>query len=139
MRSVPYIIVILSVLSTYPPADAVSKRKRATNGCVKDGVLYPFKFVLKPEPCQTCTCELIGRFVCMYAWCLPSRCVDADKSKCCPTCPNGENCRRSDGVAVSVDSYTFSKAGFCSCTDDLAGKEASCYCPSWPISALIGC
>ncbi|GFN91957.1 von Willebrand factor c domain-containing protein 2-like protein [Plakobranchus ocellatus] len=139
MRSVVYIIVILCVLSTYPPADAISKRKRQTRGCVNDGRFYPIGYVLQPEPCQTCTCEPTGEFDCVEKLCPQPRCVDADMSKCCPTCPNGENCLRSDGAMVSQGSLTFSTAGICSCSEDSAGKAASCYCPGWPLSSLLGC
>ncbi|GFN91942.1 von Willebrand factor c domain-containing protein 2-like protein [Plakobranchus ocellatus] len=141
MRSVVYSIVILSVLSTYPSVDAVSKRINETRGCVEDGAFHPVGYVFKRSPCMTCTCKPTGKFLCYSIMCGRPRCMDFKKnsSTCCSTCPNGENCRGPDGVAVSVGSYTFSKAGVCSCPVDWAGWSAHCWCPVWPLSAILEC
>ncbi|GFO32281.1 histone-lysine N-methyltransferase SETMAR [Plakobranchus ocellatus] len=136
MRSVVCIIVILSVLSTYPPADAASKRKRAANGCVKDGRFFPIGDILKPEACETCVCEPNGQFVCKKKYCPHPQCVDPDENVCCPTCPNGHNCLRPDNVIVKVGGYTATKEGICHCTLKEAGYATSCWCPIWPISYM---
>lgn len=67
-------------------------------GCRKDGQqLLPGqqKMFFHTGGCQMCSCTYDSQLFCYYGDCLIAMCTDAHQphGACCPTCPNGRNCR----------------------------------------------
>ncbi|XP_060575015.1 brorin-like isoform X2 [Ruditapes philippinarum] len=70
--------------------------------CVRDGKTYQIGERFRPTPCEHCFCSADGHHMCAIVDCFFTPCVDAvhDPKKCCPQCPNGENCKHSDGTII---------------------------------------
>lgn len=87
--------------------------------CTWNGQQYNNGEKWNPDPCTFCTCEG-GRPICAVADCALPSCVDMvhDADQCCPTCPNGPNCRASDGTVIPAGQVV-------NITDRI-----SCHCPT---------
>lgn len=85
---------------------AVVNRRRSSAavplGCMYNGHLYPLGRTFSPSQCQQCYCTPSGEVLRYALDCLPPPCVDSviDPTECCPVCPNGENCRHTDGTVI---------------------------------------
>ncbi|KAK3088630.1 hypothetical protein FSP39_021499 [Pinctada imbricata] len=85
--------------------------------CEYNGKQYPVGS-FQPNPCQPCQCTSSGRAYCAVVDCFFTQCVDYvhDKNQCCPTCPNGRNCRAPDGTVIKYgQSYNPDPNTHCQC------------------------
>ncbi|XP_076464742.1 von Willebrand factor C domain-containing protein 2-like [Babylonia areolata] len=88
-------------------------RVAVPTGCTWQGKHYPEGHSFSPDPCTSCQCSG-GQAMCAVMDCMMPACVDMVHSpdQCCPTCPNGPNCRAPDGTIipagqeVKIDSST---------------------------------
>ncbi|XP_060572485.1 von Willebrand factor C domain-containing protein 2-like [Ruditapes philippinarum] len=94
-----FICVLLAVITSCLANSTPPTLKQV---CVRDGKTYQIGQSFQPTPCEHCFCSADGRVVCAIADCFFTPCVDAvhDPTKCCPQCPNGENCQHSDGTII---------------------------------------
>ncbi|XP_005106989.1 von Willebrand factor C domain-containing protein 2-like [Aplysia californica] len=91
-------------------------------GCERNGVMYKPGEKFSPSPCEFCHCQDNGQAMCAIQDCAFPPCVDAvfKPDQCCPVCPNGPNCRSSDGTLMHVGETVTTANG------DV------CYCPTSP-------
>ncbi|KAL4230971.1 von Willebrand factor C domain-containing protein 2-like [Mactra antiquata] len=73
-----------------------------SKGCLHEGQVYSSGEKFQTSPCVHCVCDPSGQVLCLAGACVMPPCVDAvnDPDQCCPVCPNGENCRHSDGTII---------------------------------------
>merc|ERR1712226_297275 len=71
-------------------------------GCTQHGHTYAVGESFQPSPCEHCFCSPSGQVACAITDCFFTMCVDAvhDPKHCCPTCPNGANCKHTDGTII---------------------------------------
>ncbi|XP_059149049.1 kielin/chordin-like protein [Physella acuta] len=81
------------------------------------------------NPCMRCSC-VDGQFECMIECCKGLECVDGviKPGACCPTCPNGKNCKI-NGRIVPIDSrIVIPGLGECLCgPPGEEGPETVCF------------
>ncbi|KAL4230970.1 von Willebrand factor C domain-containing protein 2-like [Mactra antiquata] len=93
--------------------------------CDYNGVTYNAGESFQPSPCEHCFCSPQGgRAMCAIADCAMPPCVNPvhDPTKCCPTCPDGHNCRHSDGTIIKAgETYHPDQHTTCQCPTNTFG------------------
>ncbi|XP_048754813.2 brorin-like [Ostrea edulis] len=100
-----------------------------TAGCYYQGSYHPVG-PFSPSPCEDCHCPTSGKVICAITDCFITPCVDAvhEKDKCCPTCPNGPNCKAPDGHIIKIgETYHMNSYTICHCDGHHLGSNlAAC-------------
>ncbi|XP_046560516.1 von Willebrand factor C domain-containing protein 2-like [Haliotis rubra] len=73
------------------------------------------------DPCTPCLCEQTGRMACLQIDCRYAPCVDAVQKpgNCCPSCPNGMNCKYGDHIIKEGDVYKPDANTVCKCNKQI--------------------
>ncbi|KAL4230644.1 von Willebrand factor C domain-containing protein 2-like [Mactra antiquata] len=109
-------LIGVTLCNTKPPMIAAT--------CTYNGITYHSGESFQPSPCEHCYCPPGGHVACAIADCFFTPCVDAvhDPTKCCPQCPNGPNCRHTDGTIIKQgDVYHPDANTECRCADNHFG------------------
>ncbi|PVD39502.1 hypothetical protein C0Q70_02136 [Pomacea canaliculata] len=95
--------------------------------CTWNGHTFSEGEQYKPDPCTFCFCR-DGRAACAVADCMMPSCVDPVRQpdKCCPVCPNGQNCRAFDGSIIPAGKQVKINDG------------TTCVCPTGGLIYLSG-
>ncbi|XP_061185808.1 von Willebrand factor C domain-containing protein 2-like [Saccostrea echinata] len=116
---------VLVFAITYVQGELLPLELTTTAGCYYQGSYYPIGS-FKPTPCEYCQCTTSGQAMCAIADCFITPCVDAihEKDKCCPTCPNGHNCKAPDGHIIKAgDTYHMNRYTTCHCDGHQFGSN----------------
>ncbi|XP_062574781.1 von Willebrand factor C domain-containing protein 2-like [Saccostrea cucullata] len=118
-------IAVLIFMITYVQGELLPLELTTTAGCYYHGSYYPVGS-FNPTPCEYCQCTTSGQAMCAIADCVMTPCVDPihEKDKCCPTCPNGHNCKAPDGHIIKVgDTYHMDHYTTCHCDSHQWGSN----------------
>lgn len=112
-------LAVFALLLSYAQCDLfpLELTTPSAAGCYYQGSYYPVGS-FKPTPCEYCQCSISGQAMCAIADCAPPQCADAvhEKDKCCPTCPNGHNCKAPDGHLLNLgETYYMNSHTKCYC------------------------
>merc|ERR1712154_121455 len=121
-------VVLVSAEAAIVPATGLPIKP--ANGCFFEGKWYQEHAQNNTNPCRPCTCYS-GQMACAIVDCFFEPCVDAvhDPKHCCPTCPNGRNCRAPDGHIIPADGtlYKPDRNTQCTCSGHMFGSaQAEC-------------
>ncbi|XP_059149048.1 kielin/chordin-like protein [Physella acuta] len=89
-------------------------------------------YVDSDDPCRRCECDG-DQLMCYNIPCAWGKCVDGytEPGQCCPTCPNGRNCK-ANGVIIPYGTPVLIEGiGYCYCVDETStywqgGVEVEC-------------
>ncbi|XP_060073928.1 von Willebrand factor C domain-containing protein 2-like [Ylistrum balloti] len=116
-------LVIFCVVFVYgsPTTPPVLKAR-----CLVNGTYYNAGESFQKSPCSPCFCGNNGQPICAITDCFFTPCVNpvTDPTKCCPTCPDGPNCRAGNETISAGKDHVIGNS-ICRCTHGHRGDSVA--------------